>query len=104
MTVDNPDTDEKTRKREWDAMMKYAKKDTALLEPLLEELLPWIRMPHPASSKDGTRCRKCGSENLKSNGSTLTSEGRYQKYLCNNCGGHTRGTKREAIGETREIS
>lgn len=102
--VDNPDTDEATRKREWNAMMKYAKKDTLLLEPLFEELLPWIKIPHPASSLDGLRCRKCGSESLRPNGSTLTAEGRYRKYLCENCGGHTRGTKREAIGETREIS
>lgn len=102
--VDNPNTDEKTRKREWDAMIRYAKKDTALLEPLFEELLPWLKMPHPASSLDGLRCRKCGSESLRPNGSTLTSEGRFRKYLCRNCGGHTRGTKREAIGETREIS
>jgi len=103
-TVSNPETDEKTRKKEWDAMRKYAIRDTALLEPLFERLLPWIKMPHPASSLTGLRCRKCGSENLRPNGSTLTAEGRYRKYLCENCGGHTRGTKREAIGETREIS
>lgn len=102
--VSNPETSDKDREREWNAMMRYAKKDTALLEPMFETLLPWLRMPHPASSLEGLRCRKCGSESLRPNGSTLTSEGRYRKYLCENCGGHTRGLKREAIGETREIS
>lgn len=102
--VSDPNTSVADRKREWNAMLRYAKKDTALLEPMFEKLLPWIKMPHPASSLDGLRCRKCGSEDLRPNGSTLTSEGRYRKYLCNNCGGHSRGTKREAIGQTREIS
>ncbi len=103
-TVSNPDTSETDRKREWNAMLRYAKKDTALLEPIFEKLLPRIKMPHPASSLEGLRCRKCGAEELRPNGSTLTAEGRYSKYLCTNCGGHTRGTKREAIGQTREIS
>lgn len=105
VTVDNPDTDEKTRKREWDAMMKYAKKDTALLEPLLEELLPWIKMPHPAKSNtDEVCCIACGSENLQSRGRALTLSGSYARLHCTDCGKWQRGKQREDHGKTREIS
>ena len=47
--VDDPDTDEETLRREWNRMRTYSKKDTALLEPLFESLLPLIKMPHPVT-------------------------------------------------------
>lgn len=103
--VDNPNTSEADRKREWDAMARYAKKDTALLEPLLEELLPWIRMPHPVRSTDEVDCCiACGSENLQRRGKALTLSGSYHRLQCTDCGKWQRGTKRETHGTTREIS
>lgn len=102
--VDNPNTDEDTRKREWDAMMKYAKKDTVLLEPLFEELLPWLRMPHPVNSMDGLRCRTCGGEHLQRRGVARTMNGEYDRYWCKDCGAWGRGNTRTSVGETRSIS
>ena len=103
--VDNPNTSEADRKREWDAMARYAKKDTALLEPLLEELLPWIRMPHPArSTNEVDCCIACGSENIQTRGQALTLSGAYTRMWCPDCGKWQRGTKRETHGTTREIS
>lgn len=105
VTVDNPATDDKTRKREWDAMMKYAKKDTALLEPLLEELLPWIKMPHPVRSQPGvTSCIACGGEDLRPRGKALTLSGSYERLRCESCGKWQRGKVRTDHGATREIS
>lgn len=103
--VDNPETDEATRKREWNAMMKYAKKDTLLLEPLFEELLPWIKMPHPARSNTYKACCiACGSERLQTRGRALTLSGSYTRMWCPDCGKWQRGKDREDHGKTREIS
>lgn len=93
--VNNPETDEKTLKREWNAMKRYAIKDTNLLDPLLTDLLPWIRMPHPVSeSPDLALCHSCGSENLRKRGFALTLTGKYQRFVCNECGSWFRGTSR----------
>lgn len=103
--VSDPNTSEKERKREWDAMIRYAKKDTALLEPMLEKLLPWIKMPHPARSvNEFDCCIACGSENVIKRGKALTLSGSYERISCNDCGKWQRGTKRETHGTTREIS
>lgn len=105
LIVDNPNTDEKTRKREWDAMMRYARKDTQLLEPLFEKLLPWIRIPHPVRALDETTCCiACGSEGLQTRGKALTLSGSYVRLWCPSCGKWQRGKNREDVGQTREIS
>lgn len=101
--VDNPATPEKDRKREWDAMIRYAKKDTVLLEPLFEELKPWIRMPHPVVAGDDL-CRNCGSEDLERRGYALTLNGSYQRFQCRSCGAWSRGGKREAATNMRNPS
>lgn len=103
--VDNPATSDADRKKEWDAMIRYAKKDTILLEPLFEEMLPWIRMPHPARSvNEFDCCIACGSENVIKRGKALTLSGSYDRISCKDCGKWQRGTKRETHGTTREIS
>lgn len=100
--VNNPETDEKAVEREWNRMRTYARKDTALLEPLFDTLLPWIKMPHPMSDSEGLNCRNCGSFNLTRRGYALTLNGKYQRYVCE-CGTWQRGTKRVSVGETRSI-
>lgn len=92
--VDNPNTSETDRKKEWDAMIRYAKKDTALLQPLFEELRPWIKMPHPISESEESVCHACGSDNLERRGFALTMTGKYQRFRCIDCGSWHRGTQR----------
>lgn len=104
VTVNDSRTDEATRKKEWNSMKRYAIKDTVLLEPLFDELKPWIKMPHPVSSKDGIVCRNCGGEDLQRRGYTLTLQGKYPRYSCKSCGAWSRGTTRTPVGETRSIS
>lgn len=101
--VNNPETSEEDRKREWNAMLRYAKKDTALLEPLYKELLAWIKLPHPASSRDGLNCRNCGSIDLIRRGTTTSLQGVYPRYSCKSCGTWQRGTTRTPVGETRAV-
>lgn len=100
--VDNPETSEAERKKEWNAMMRYAKKDTALLEPLYQELLPWLRLPHPVHQGDD-KCRNCGSEDLEKRGLARTLNGVYQRYQCRSCGSWSRGTKREPSTNMRNV-
>lgn len=73
-------------------MEKYAKRDTALLEPLYEELLPWIHnAPNAALFDDleGLRCPKhgCRSDDLEKRGFTYTQTSKRQRYQCRACGG-----------------
>lgn len=100
--VDNPETSEAERKKEWNAMMRYAKKDTALLEPLYLELLPWLRLPHPVHQGDD-KCRNCGSEDLEKRGLARTLNGVYQRFQCRSCGSWSRGTKREPSTNMRNV-
>lgn len=101
--VNNPDTSEKEREKEWNRTIQYARKDTALLEPLFKELLPWIKMPHPMSSDDGMNCRNCGSTDLQRRGVAASLQGTYPRYQCKDCGSWSRGTTRTPVGETRSI-
>lgn len=102
--VNNPDTDEDARKREWNKMRTYAKKDTALLEPLFETLKPYLKLPHPIRevAEGELACRNCGSSELTRRGFSLTLDGKYQRYQCA-CGSWMRGTTRIAVGSTRAI-
>lgn len=101
--VNNPETSEEERKKEWNAMLRYAKKDTALLEPLFLELRPWIRMPHPMTDHEGLNCRNCGSTNLNRRGEATSLQGTYPRYCCKDCGTWMRGTTRTPVGETRAL-
>lgn len=103
--VSNPETSEADRRREWDAMARYAKKDTALMEPLLEELLPWIKMPHPVKNQDDPDvplCHNCGSKNVHRRGRARTLTGSYARYQCE-CGSWLRGTTRENASTVRAL-
>lgn len=102
--VNNPNVDEASKKREWDRMRSYARKDTELLDPLMDALLPWLKIPHPVrGDENGVTCHSCGSTDLQRRGYALTLVGRYQKFRCNGCGSWFRGTKRESVSEIRAL-
>lgn len=101
--VNNPNTSDKERKKEWDAMLKYAKKDTVLLEPLFIELLPWLRLPHPVQHGDD-KCRNCGSNDLEKRGYAKTLNGSYQRYQCRSCGSWSRGNARVTNTNMRNVA
>lgn len=101
--VNDPKTTEEERKREWNAMLRYARKDTLLLEPLMKELLPWLKMPHPVSDRDGVICRNCGSDDLQRRGTSKTLQGQYPRFQCNSCGSWSRGQVRTPVGDLRSI-
>lgn len=98
--VNNPETSEEDRKKEWNAMLRYAKKDTALLEPLFMELRPWIKMPHPINPGDPDSCHNCGGR-LRTNGFAPTLNGQYTRLRCVECGKSHRGTTRMNVTNVR---
>lgn len=101
--VDNPETDEVTRKKEWNAMKRYAIRDTALLDPLFERLRPWIKIPHPVVDSEEALCHACGSDDLVKRGYALTLTGKYRRFRCNSCGSWFRGTQRENSSPVRAL-
>ena len=101
--VNNPNTSEAERKKEWNAMLKYAKKDTALLEPLFIEMRPWLRLPHPVQHGED-KCRNCGSNDLEKRGYAKTLNGSYQRYQCRSCGAWSRGNTRVTNTNIRNVS
>lgn len=101
--VNNPDTDEETRRKEWERMKRYAVKDTNLLDPLMKTLLPWLKMPHPVREGNDL-CRNCGSKNLQSRGVSPTLNGTYPRFSCRDCGTWGQSTVRTPSTNMRNIS
>ena len=95
--------DDEAKRKAWTLMRTYAKKDTALLWPLYEELLPWIKLPHPATNTVGLACRNCGGTHLQRRGTAKSLQGEYPRYQCVSCGTWQKGTERVAIGSTRTV-
>ena len=76
-------------------LQRYNKNDVKITAQVYEHLLPYIKgHPHvsPNAGLDQTICPRCGSKEIKRNGSHSTGVHRYLKYLCKTCGGSFRTT------------
>lgn len=79
----------------WAVMKKYCIKDTEILEPLHDKILPWVENhPNMRLFEDVNGCPNCGVDALVKEGFSYTSTGKYQRYSCGNCGRWCRDTKR----------
>lgn len=86
----------------WNLMRKYAKKDTALLHPLYQKLLPWTKgHPNAALHYGSEGCPKCGSEDVQRRGYSYTGVSKFQRFRCNDCGAWSRSGKRVEGAELR---
>ena len=86
-------------------MEEYNREDVELTRELYKEMLPWIdRHPNAALYENDMlmRCTRCASENLTKDGFARTSAGTFQRYRCGDCGGLSRGMKRDATTPLRE--
>lgn len=89
----------------WRRMERYNKQDVWLLEGLYRRLQPWIPgHPSHAALTGAETCPKCGSLRLQRRGSAITAQSSYQRYQCQDCGGWSRGTKREFGVSIREVA
>lgn len=87
----------------WRAMKKYNTHDVLSLEELYNRLLPWddsisFDVYHP----DGEYACKCGSDDIAKRGYYYTNVGKYQRYVCRDCGTWTRGRTNLFDAETRK--
>ena len=86
----------------WEKMKEYNIRDVIELEELYTTLKPWIRN-HPSwGAFTGTKniCPKCASDNLKPRGYAYTTQTRYKRLVCGDCGTWTRSTTN---GETANV-
>jgi len=73
----------------WKEMEKYNKYDVLSLEELYLKLRPWDTSSINVNLYDDMPthvCGACGSKRLQKNGFKYTSIGKYQRYLCLDCG------------------
>jgi predicted RNA-binding Zn-ribbon protein involved in translation (DUF1610 family) len=86
-------------------METYNREDVELTESLYYELLPWIdKHPNVAlyEGGDDLRCTRCGAADLVRDGYARTTAGTFQRYRCRQCGGQSRGMKRDSTTPLRE--
>ncbi len=86
-------------------MKRYAIQDTKLLEPLFEQMRPFIAGVNFGLWSDSElACTKCASGNLQRRGVARTAAGEFQRYQCNDCGGWSRDSRRQHTTRLRAIA
>lgn len=78
-------------------MERYNRRDVTAMEPLYEDLLPWLDA-HPNfnlyTDSDVPVCTNCGGPELTKRGVAKLVSGVYQEYRCKSCGTYVRDNKR----------
>ena len=87
----------------WKEMEHYNKYDVLSLEELYLKLQPWDNSLNPNLYNDAlvVGCA-CGSKNLMKQGFRYTSVGKYQRYICKDCGAESRTRINEFSQEKRD--
>jgi DNA polymerase elongation subunit (family B) len=81
-------------RRAWDEMKTYCIHDVLATEELHKKLSGWIKTQNLGCyTEDGLMRCKCGSTRLRRKGYARTEAGKYQIYLCLDCGKWPRGPK-----------
>ena len=80
--------------KEIDIAAKYCRNDVDELDIIFKEMRPYIlNFPQLKQKPKNTHCVKCGSGDLKRNGTAYRLSGRYQRYQCKCCGAWSTGEK-----------
>lgn len=90
-------------KSAWKKMREYCEGDVLLTEELYYVLRPWDTT-HPSvplyngEDKDTHHpgCKNCGSHDLQRRGYAFTSQSKFQRFVCKECGTWGRTTSRES--------
>ncbi|OKI54559.1 ribonuclease H-like domain-containing protein [Micromonospora sp. CB01531] len=81
----------------WARMEEYNRRDVVVMEPIYDQLLPWIdNHPNRNLYREEQGCPNCASTDLRKEGHAYTLQGSFQRYQCRGCGRWSRGTKRVA--------
>lgn len=87
----------------WAKMKRYNVQDVRLTEQVYDRLRPWIST-HPHMGLYAAKqfsCSNCGSTNVERRGYAYTALGRYQRFVCNDCGRYSRGASRDLGADIR---
>lgn len=79
----------------WKTMEDYNKEDVLILERIYEAYRPWIKH-HPNSaiySGEPFTCPTCGSTHVVKRGFCYTVHGKFQRFVCSDCGSWARDRK-----------
>lgn len=87
------------KKRDWEDMKRYNKKDVDLLAMIYLRLRPWMKNHPPINPPKGEidSCDKCGSSNIQSRGKFYTRRHYFRRYRCSDCGGWISGPRVSAV-------
>lgn len=89
-------------------MESYAVRDVELLLELHSLTRPWLlAAPNAGLYGDDSGaylCPACGSANVTKNGFAYTGAGKFQAYVCKDCGRHSRDAKRTNTTPLREAN
>lgn len=81
---------------------KYNIWDTLTVRDVYHEMRPWIKN-HPnmvvQDESDNHACPRCGSTHVTRRGFSYTNVGKYQRFVCNDCGGWSRTRYTERLKE-----
>jgi len=87
----------------WKEMERYNKLDVLSLEELYTKLIPWDNSINFALYDDrSVWVCSCGSKKFESKGYYYTSVGKYQRFMCVQCGSTARSNRNEFSKEKRE--
>lgn len=77
----------------WEEMREYNIQDVVVLEQVYDKMRPYMRN-HPNvavfSDEEETCCPRCGGNHLHRRGFSYTNVGKYQRFVCNDCGSWSR--------------
>jgi len=77
-------------------MLRYNRRDVALLPRVYKKLAPWVPARLNARLfQERPACENCGSRSLQSRGFTYTTQNKYRRFRCNDCGHWFRARKGE---------
>jgi len=83
----SPKATEEERNKAWTRMKRYGLKDTALMFPILEEVIGWIKLPvRMRSNPYEETCPNCGSTHVRRKGYRRSGNFDKQRYQCQNDG------------------
>ncbi len=89
----------------WKEMLAYCETDVRATEKVYLKQRPWIRRhPNLAVYVDdkNPRCPHCTSDRLQSRGYESTQQGRYPRFVCNECGKWARGKQQGLAHNVRK--
>lgn len=86
-------------------MEKYNRGDVAVLWKVMDQLLPWIKMPNALlhGAPEGA-CTRCASTDVERRGYATLLTGTYARFRCRTCGGWFRGTQRQGSAQMVQVA